>query len=115
MSDAFIYDHVRTPRGKGKKDGSLHQAAPVWLLRTLPNNVLGHIGIKYGLKGSNACITSHSCSGSLAVIEGMEAGGHIGPVTTSVPEAAKAGTARPLAAASRRAKPAAIRAMAGFP
>lgn len=35
MSDAFIYDHVRTPRGKGKKDGSLHQATPVWLLRTL--------------------------------------------------------------------------------
>ncbi len=35
MSDAFIYDHVRTPRGKGKKDGSLHQASPVWLLSTL--------------------------------------------------------------------------------
>ena len=35
MSDAFIYDHVRTPRGKGKKDGSLHQASPVWLLRCL--------------------------------------------------------------------------------
>jgi acetyl-CoA C-acetyltransferase len=35
MSEAFIYDHVRTPRGKGKKDGGLHQAAPVWLLRTL--------------------------------------------------------------------------------
>ena len=35
MTDAFIYDHVRTPRGKGKKDGSLHQAAPVWLLRGL--------------------------------------------------------------------------------
>src|SRR5512139_1841275 len=35
MSEAYIYDHVRTPRGKGKKDGSLHQAAPVWLLRTL--------------------------------------------------------------------------------
>ncbi len=35
MSDAYIYDHVRTPRGKGKKDGSLHQASPVWLLRTL--------------------------------------------------------------------------------
>jgi 3-oxoacyl-[acyl-carrier-protein] synthase I len=46
---------------------------PMWLLRSLPNNVLGHIGIKYGLKGSNACITSHSCSGSLAVIEGLEA------------------------------------------
>ena len=35
MSDAYIYDHCRTPRGKGKKDGSLHQASPVWLLRTL--------------------------------------------------------------------------------
>ncbi len=35
MSDAYIYDHCRTPRGKGKKDGSLHQATPVWLLRTL--------------------------------------------------------------------------------
>jgi acetyl-CoA C-acetyltransferase len=35
MSDAYIFDHVRTPRGKGKKDGSLHQASPVWLLRTL--------------------------------------------------------------------------------
>ena len=32
---AYIYDHVRTPRGKGKKDGSLHQASPVWLLSTL--------------------------------------------------------------------------------
>lgn len=35
MSDALIFDHVRTPRGKGKKDGSLHQATPVWLLRGL--------------------------------------------------------------------------------
>jgi acetyl-CoA C-acetyltransferase len=25
MADAFIYDAVRTPRGKGKKDGSLHE------------------------------------------------------------------------------------------
>src|SRR5712691_10814477 len=25
MSDAFIYDHVRTPRGRGKADGSLHE------------------------------------------------------------------------------------------
>jgi len=35
MSAAYIYDHVRTPRGKGKKDGRLHQATPVWLLSTL--------------------------------------------------------------------------------
>jgi acetyl-CoA C-acetyltransferase len=25
MPDAFIYDHVRTPRGRGKPDGSLHE------------------------------------------------------------------------------------------
>ncbi|MHB0952556.1 MAG: acetyl-CoA C-acetyltransferase [Allorhizobium sp.] len=25
MTEVFIYDHVRTPRGRGKKDGSLHE------------------------------------------------------------------------------------------
>ena len=35
MTEAYVYDHVRTPRGKGKKDGGLHQATPIWLLRTL--------------------------------------------------------------------------------
>jgi acetyl-CoA C-acetyltransferase len=25
MADAFIYDHVRTPRGRGKQDGALHE------------------------------------------------------------------------------------------
>src|SRR3954471_17535327 len=25
MADAFIYDHVRTPRGRGKTDGALHE------------------------------------------------------------------------------------------
>lgn len=29
--ETFIYDHVRTPRGKGKPDGSLHEITPVWL------------------------------------------------------------------------------------
>lgn len=32
---AYIYDALRTPRGKGKKDGALHQASPIWLTRTL--------------------------------------------------------------------------------
>ena len=32
---AYIYDAIRTPRGKGKKDGALHQASPIWLTRTL--------------------------------------------------------------------------------
>ena len=32
MLEAFIYDAIRTPRGKGKKDGSLHEVKPVNLL-----------------------------------------------------------------------------------
>jgi acetyl-CoA C-acetyltransferase len=31
MADAFIYDHVRTPRGRGKPDGSLHSITPIQL------------------------------------------------------------------------------------
>jgi len=32
MSEAFVYDAIRTPRGKGKKDGSLHEVKPISLL-----------------------------------------------------------------------------------
>ena len=46
---------------------------PMWLLRTLPNNVLCHVGIRNRLKGPNACITNHSVGGLLAVIEAAEA------------------------------------------
>lgn len=31
MAEAYIYDHVRTPRGRGKKDGSLHEVPAVRL------------------------------------------------------------------------------------
>jgi acetyl-CoA C-acetyltransferase len=31
MIDAFIYDHVRTPRGRGRSDGSLHEISSVQL------------------------------------------------------------------------------------
>jgi acetyl-CoA C-acetyltransferase len=32
MSEAFVFDAIRTPRGKGKKDGSLHEVKPINLL-----------------------------------------------------------------------------------
>ena len=35
MSAAFIYDHVRTPRGRGKPDGSLHEATSIHLGSTV--------------------------------------------------------------------------------
>ena len=31
MPDCYIYDHVRTPRGRGKKDGSLHEVTALEL------------------------------------------------------------------------------------
>jgi acetyl-CoA C-acetyltransferase len=31
MSDAYIFDAVRTPRGKGKADGALHEITPIQL------------------------------------------------------------------------------------
>ena len=32
MAEAFIYSALRTPRGKGKRDGSLHEVKPISLL-----------------------------------------------------------------------------------
>ena len=35
MSEAFIYDAIRTPRGRGKKDGALHEVKPISLVTGL--------------------------------------------------------------------------------
>jgi acetyl-CoA C-acetyltransferase len=35
MTEAYVFDAIRTPRGKGKKDGSLHEVKPVNLLAGL--------------------------------------------------------------------------------
>ena len=35
MTEAYIYDAIRTPRGKGKKDGALHSVKPISLLAGL--------------------------------------------------------------------------------
>ncbi len=32
MPEAFIYDHVRTPRGRGKSNGALHEVTPIELV-----------------------------------------------------------------------------------
>ena len=33
-TEAFVYDAIRTPRGKGKKDGSLHSTGRIRRRRT---------------------------------------------------------------------------------
>lgn len=47
MSDAYIYDAVRTPRGKGRKDGSIHEVTSV----ALSACVLNALKQRNGLEG----------------------------------------------------------------
>ena len=39
MTDCYIYDAIRTPRGKGKKNGSLHEVTSVELATQVLNNL----------------------------------------------------------------------------
>ena len=39
MPEAYIYDHVRTPRGRGKADGALHEVTAL-ALATVPLQAL---------------------------------------------------------------------------
>jgi acetyl-CoA C-acetyltransferase len=45
MNDAFIYDAIRTPRGKGKTDGSLHEVKPIDLLAGLLTQLQQRTGL----------------------------------------------------------------------
>ncbi|MEO0752062.1 MAG: acetyl-CoA C-acetyltransferase [Pseudomonadota bacterium] len=47
MTEAYIYDAVRTPRGKGRKDGSLHEVTAA----RLSANVLNALKERNGLEG----------------------------------------------------------------
>jgi acetyl-CoA C-acetyltransferase len=48
MTDAFIYDAVRTPRGKGKADGSLHTVPTLQLATTALKAIKDRNGLKEG-------------------------------------------------------------------
>ncbi len=48
MPEAYIYDHMRTPRGRGKKDGSLHEVPAV----RLAAHTLTSLEERNGLKSS---------------------------------------------------------------
>jgi acetyl-CoA C-acetyltransferase len=49
MTDAFIYDHVRTPRGRGKADGSLHEVTALRLAETALRALKDRTGLDTGL------------------------------------------------------------------
>ncbi len=74
---AYIYDSIRTPRGKGKKDGSLYQVTPIWLVRSL----LKELQQRYNLDTSLVddivlgCVTPVGEQGSdIARIAAIDAG-----------------------------------------
>ncbi|MEV8465760.1 acetyl-CoA C-acetyltransferase [Fluviibacterium sp. DFM31] len=45
MTDAYIYDAVRTPRGKGRKDGALHEVTSARLSAQILNAVKARSGL----------------------------------------------------------------------
>ena len=49
MPEAYIYDAVRTPRGRGKKDGSLYDVTPVQLAAAALAAVRDRTGIDSAL------------------------------------------------------------------
>ena len=46
MTEAYIYDAARTPRGKGRPDGSLHEVTSVALSARLLNAVKERNGLE---------------------------------------------------------------------
>ncbi len=49
MPDAFIYDHVRTPRGRGKADGALHEVTALNLAAQVLAAIKQRNGLDTGL------------------------------------------------------------------
>ncbi|GGC69783.1 acetyl-CoA C-acetyltransferase [Undibacterium terreum] len=49
MTEAYLYDAPRTPRGKGKKDGSLHTVKPVSLLAGLMRDMQHRLNLDTAL------------------------------------------------------------------
>jgi acetyl-CoA C-acetyltransferase len=45
MTDAFIYDAIRTPRGKGRPDGALHEVTALRLSAQVLNHLKGRNGL----------------------------------------------------------------------
>ncbi len=46
MPEAFIYDHVRTPRGRGKPDGALHEVSTLGLATTVLRAIRDRSGLE---------------------------------------------------------------------
>lgn len=79
MFDAYLYDHCRTPRGRGKRDGALHAATPVWLARTVLQALQARLQLETALVDDIVlgCVTPVAeQGGDIARIAALDAGWH---------------------------------------
>lgn len=77
MVEAYIYDAVRTPRGKGKKDGTLHEVKAVDLLITVFNAIRerNELDTSYVEDAIIGCVTqTWEQSGDIAKMAAIAAG-----------------------------------------
>ncbi|RZO67817.1 MAG: acetyl-CoA C-acetyltransferase [Parvularculaceae bacterium] len=64
MTEAYVYDAVRTPRGKGKSDGSLHEVTPV----AMATQVLSALRDRNGLEGDKAVAIEDAAMGVVSPV-----------------------------------------------
>lgn len=77
MEQAFIYDAIRTPRGRAKESGGLHDILPFDLLKTLYRALEERTGLDPALVGEVAlgCVTQHGeQAGNIAKTSALYAG-----------------------------------------
>ena len=77
MTHAYIYDAVRTPRGKGKKDGTLYDVKAVSLLATVFDAIRerNHLDTSYVEDAIIGCVTqTWEQSGDIAKAAALAAG-----------------------------------------
>ena len=55
MTECFIYDTVRTPRGKGRKDGALHEVTALELGTQVLKNIRDRNGIDDEPSAATGC------------------------------------------------------------
>ena len=83
MTEAYIYDAVRSPRGKGRADGSLHEITPI----DVASQVLAAIRDRNGLSGEEiedvafGCVSPVGEQGAVITRTAVLAAGY--PHTTS--------------------------------
>lgn len=86
MNSAYIYDHVRTPRGKGRSDGALHEITPTQLAVQVLNglkdrnhldtrlieDVIFGSAMPFGEQGSNLGRTAVVAAGYANQVPGLQ-------------------------------------------